>query len=86
MFLGSGGKGRNVEILSKELLIHFSGVLGLINAPASSLEKQKGIGKARIAMLFALREFCNRIKLKNLFNNQNASIESLIELLQLIRN
>ena len=56
VLFGSGGRGRDVETLSKELLVQFSGILGLINAPASLLEKQKGIGKAKIATLFALRE------------------------------
>lgn len=83
IFLGSGGKGRNVEILSKELLSNFSGVLGLVNAPTSLLKKQKGIGKAKLATLFALREFSNRIKFNNLVKNEKPSKESIIELLQL---
>lgn len=83
VFLGSGGKGRNVEILSKELLSIFSGVLGLVNAPTSLLKKQKGIGKAKLATLFALREFSNRIKFNNLIKNEKPSRESIIELLQL---
>ena len=82
IFLGSGGKGRNVEILSKELLSNFSGVLGLVNAPTSLLKKQKGIGKAKLATLFALREFSNRIKFNNLVKNEKPSRESIIELLQ----
>lgn len=83
IFLGSGGKGRNVEVLSKELLSNFSGVLGLMNAPTSLLKKQKGIGKAKMATLFALREFSNRVKLINLIKSEKPSRESIIELLQL---
>ena len=83
VLFGSGGRGRDVETLSKELLVQFSGILGLINAPASLLEKQKGIGKAKIATLFALRELCHRVKLKNLFLNPVLKLESLIELLHL---
>lgn len=81
--LGSGGRGRDVEMLSKELLLHFSGILGLINAPASLLIKQKGLGKAKIATLFAFRELSNRIKLKSLFNHPVTSLESIAELLHL---
>lgn len=83
MLFGSGGKGRDVETLSKELLYQFSGILGLINAPVSSLKKQKGIGKAKIATLFALRELCHRIKLKNLFTQPVVDMHSLVELLHL---
>lgn len=80
---GSGGRGRNVETLSKELLTQFAGILGLINAPVSLLNKQKGIGKAKIASLFALRELCHRIKLKNLFSTPFTNFESILELLHL---
>ncbi|MBP7281602.1 MAG: DNA repair protein [Leptospiraceae bacterium] len=57
--------------------------MGLINAPVSSLSKQKGIGKAKIATLFALRELCHRVKLKNLFNSPVNDFGSLLELLHL---
>lgn len=72
-----------MEALSKELLHQFFGILGLINAPTSLLIKQKGIGKAKIATLFAIRELCHRIKLKNLFDQPVTNFESLVELLHL---
>ena len=81
--MGSGGHGRDVEILSKELLLQFSSIVGLVNAPSSVLYKQRGLGKAKVAMLSALREICNRIKFRNIFHQSGANIESIIEVLYL---
>lgn len=72
-----------MEKLSKELLHQFSGLLGLINAPTSQLIKQNGIGRAKIASLFAIRELCHRIKMKSLSQKSSLDFESLFELLQL---
>ncbi|HMV45396.1 MAG TPA: JAB domain-containing protein [Leptospiraceae bacterium] len=83
VLLGSGGKGRNVEILSKELLIEFTGILGLVTAPISSLKKQKGLGKAKIATLVALKEIATRIKYKKLLTQDRFDLPSLLELLHL---
>lgn len=47
------------------------------------LSKQKGLGKAKIASLFALKEICNRIKLKRLLQSNQIDIPSVLELLHL---
>ncbi len=53
ILLGTGTKGKSVLILSQELLLHFGGMGGLLNASIEQLTKIKGVGKAKAILLKA---------------------------------
>ncbi|NGX48204.1 MAG: hypothetical protein K1000chlam3_01594 [Chlamydiae bacterium] len=53
ILLGTGTRGKSVLILSQELLLHFGGMGGLLNASIEELIKIKGMGKAKAILLKA---------------------------------
>ncbi len=53
ILLGTGTQGKSVLILSQELLLHFGGMEGLLNASVAELIQIKGVGKAKAILLKA---------------------------------
>ncbi len=53
ILLGTGTKGKSVLILSQELLLHFGGMGGLLDASIEQLTKIKGVGQAKAILLKA---------------------------------
>jgi DNA repair protein RadC len=46
--------------LSRRLLVRFGGLRGLLDAPASSLAAERGVGEARLASVLAIRALAER--------------------------
>lgn len=72
ILFGKGIQGKNIEVLSKELLLRYSGLVELFHTPPSILFKEKGIGKAKIASILAVRELLTRIDQKILESKQSS--------------
>lgn len=53
ILLGTGTQGKSVLILAQELLLHFGGIEGLLNASIEELTQIKGMGKAKAITLKA---------------------------------
>jgi DNA repair protein RadC len=53
ILLGTGTQGKSVLILAQELLLHFGGMEGLLNASIEELIKVKGVGQAKAILLKA---------------------------------
>ncbi|MEM7180579.1 MAG: JAB domain-containing protein [Spirochaetota bacterium] len=84
ILLGKGTREKNVESLAREILAKHKGLLGLLNTAPSILLSQPGIGKAKIASLFAAREMVNRMKLQYMHlesNSPDTTKKKLMELL-----
>ena len=60
ILLRIGIKGKDAVTLGRELLSHFGGLRGLLNANKKDLEKIKGLGIAKIAQLLAATEIAKR--------------------------
>jgi len=60
ILLRTGVKGKDAVALSRELLHHFGGLRGILNANKKDLEKVKGLGTAKIAQLLAAIEIAKR--------------------------
>lgn len=60
ILLRSGIKGKDAVALSRELLHHFSGLRGLLNADKNDLRRIKGLGAAKISQLLAAAEIAKR--------------------------
>ena len=60
ILLRTGIKGKDAVTLGRDLLKHFGGLGGLLNANKKDLEKIKGIGTAKIAQLLAATEIAKR--------------------------
>lgn len=60
ILLRIGVKGKDAVTLGRELLNHFGGLRGLLNANKKDLEKIKGLGTAKIAQLLAATEIAKR--------------------------
>ena len=60
ILLRTGIKGKDAVTLGRELLKHFSGLRGLLNANKKDLEEIKGLGTAKIAQLLAATEIAKR--------------------------
>ena len=56
VLLRSGTKGKDAVSLAMDLIKHFGGLRGLLNAKKNDLEKIKGLGIAKIAQLMAAIE------------------------------
>jgi DNA repair protein RadC len=82
ILLRIGIKGKDAVTLGRELLRHFGGLRGLLNANKKELEKIKGLGIAKIAQLLAATEIAKRqlkeeIVGKTLINGPEDVIEYL---------
>ena len=82
ILLRIGIKGKDAVTLGRELLNHFGGLTGLLNADKNDLEKIKGLGTAKIAQLLAATEIAKRqlkeeIVGKTLINGPEDVIEYL---------
>mgnify|MGYP001829029190 CR=1 FL=1 len=64
--LGTGGGGRGVLELSRDLLERFGGWRALLDADPAELGRQRGLGDARIAQLQAVMEVARRHALEEL--------------------
>jgi DNA repair protein RadC len=60
ILLRTGIKGKDAVAFGRELLKHFGGFRGLLNANKKDLEKIKGLGTAKIAQLLAATEIAKR--------------------------
>ena len=60
ILLRTGIKGKDAVALARELLKHFGGLRGLLNANKTDIEKIKGLGTAKIAQLLAATEIAKR--------------------------
>lgn len=56
VILGHGPRGQDVVSFSRELLLRFGGLRGLMNQRGESLKEFRGVGPAKTAMIFAIRE------------------------------
>jgi len=56
ILLRTGIEGKDAVTLARELLKHFGGLRGLLNANKKDLEKIKGLGIAKISQLLAATE------------------------------
>lgn len=86
ILFGKGTRAKNVESLSRDVLSRFQGLVGLFNTEPARLLNEPGVGKAKIASLYAARELVNRLKLKQIHEKELSSEtcrQQLIELLYL---
>jgi DNA repair protein RadC len=60
ILLGRGAPGISAVDLGRALLARFGGMRGLFNAQLAELERERGIGPGRAALIVAVRECCNR--------------------------
>ncbi|MCX5884633.1 MAG: DNA repair protein RadC [Proteobacteria bacterium] len=60
ILLRSGIKGKDAVSLGRDLLNHFGGLRGLLNAREKDLKKIKGLGTAKVAQLLAATEIVRR--------------------------
>ena len=60
ILLRIGTEGKDAVTLARELLKHFGGLRGLLNADKKDLENIKGLGTAKIAQLLAATEIAKR--------------------------
>lgn len=56
VLFGHGTRGCDAVSLSRDLLLQFAGLRGLLNQNQTVLRQVRGIGEAKVAMLFALKE------------------------------
>lgn len=70
ILLGTGTRGKSVLILSQELLLHFGGMGGLLNASIEELIKIKGMGKAKAILLKAAFGIAMRVSKEKLAPNK----------------
>ena len=60
VLLRNGIKGKDAVTLARELLAKFGGLRGFLAVDLQHLKKEKGLGQAKIAALFAAKEMVNR--------------------------
>ena len=60
ILLRTGIEGKDAVTLARELLKHFGGLRGLLNANKKDLEKIKGLGAAKISQLLSATEIAKR--------------------------
>lgn len=60
IFLRTGVAGRSAVDLARDLLTHFGGVRGLLNAQHAAFTQAKGLGDAKFAQLQAVLELARR--------------------------
>ena len=56
VLFGQGVRGQDAVSFSRGLLVQFGGLRGILTQQTASFEKVKGMGLARTAMIFAVRE------------------------------
>jgi DNA repair protein RadC len=56
VLLGQGTRGQDVVSFSRNLLLQFGGLRGILAQQPASFRKVKGLGLAKICMIFAVRE------------------------------
>jgi len=56
VLFGQGIRGQDAVSFSRSLLLQFGGLRGILTQQATAFEKVKGLGLAKTAMLFAVRE------------------------------
>ncbi len=84
ILLRIGVKGKDAVSLGRDLIHHFGGLKGLLNANRRDLEKIKGLGPAKIAQLLAATEITKRqLKEQVVRNTAIRGPEDLIEYLSL---
>lgn len=71
ILLRSGTKGKDAVSLARDLIRHFGGLRGLLNAKKSDLEKIKGLGSAKIAQLMAAIEITKRQFKENIIGKKH---------------
>lgn len=80
ILLGTGTQGKSVLILAQEMLLHFGGIDGLLNATVEELIKLKGVGKAKAILLKAAFGIALRAeKGKNKPNRKILTMEDAVE-------
>lgn len=81
ILLGTGTQGKSVLLLAHELLFHFGGMEGLLNASVEELVKVKGVGKAKAILLKAAFGIAVRAaKEKFSPNKKIISIQDILEI------
>ncbi|MBU9888594.1 MAG: DNA repair protein RadC [Candidatus Omnitrophica bacterium] len=70
LLFGHGIQGRDVVSFCRDLLSRFSGLRGLLSQSQEELLRIKGLGQAKVAMLFAVKEIALR-QLKEKIVGQN---------------
>ena len=56
VLFGHGTRGQDVVSFSRDLLQQFTGLRGLLNQSQGTLRQVKGLGAAKVCMLFAIKE------------------------------
>ena len=84
ILLRSGTKGKDAVSLARDLIKHFGGLRGLLNAKKSELDKINGLGSAKIAQLLAATEITKRqLKEEIIGKNYVESDKDVLEYLSL---
>ncbi len=84
ILLRSGTRGKDAVSLARDLISHFGGLRGLLNARKSDLERIKGLGAAKIAQLMAAIEITKRqLKEEIIGKNYIESDKDVIDYLSL---
>lgn len=84
ILLRSGTRGKDAVSLARDLISHFGGLRGLLNARKSDLERIKGLGDAKIAQLMAAIEITKRqLKEEIIGKNYIESDKDVIDYLSL---
>jgi len=60
LFLGSGTAGKSAVDVARELLVEYEGLRGLLTADAQRVQRSRGLGPARYALLQAALELSRR--------------------------
>ncbi len=81
ILFGTGTKGKDVASLSKELLAEFSSLSSLIFAPGPLLLKKTGLGRAKTALIAAVRELLYRVNTSDLLKESKVDFGKLQDIL-----
>lgn len=81
ILLGTGTQGKSVLILAQEILLHFGGMEGLLNASIEELTKVKGVGKAKAILLKAAFGIALRAAKEKLSPNKKLyTVQDILEI------
>lgn len=70
ILLGTGTRGKTVLALAQELLLHFGGIRGLLEASSEELMEVKGIGRAKAMILKAAFSIAKKSRQESLIPNE----------------